>query len=312
MSREITIALAQTAPVLNDSEENLRRMAALIARICSAQPTDLIVFPELAVSGVECGLNFTRLAERVPGHVVSYLAGKAAEFSVYLVFGLPVKEKVESILFNAAVVIGPDGELLGDYRKLHLRGEERLAFRPGYRLPLFETEFGQLGVMIGWDVAFPEVARSLTLDGAELIVACAAWEADHMEEWRAYTVARACENAVFVAAANRVGAEPTYSFGGESMLIGPRGRCIPRWMRRSRGTPSRRWIWTTSARRARSRRSCSAASRRRIARWCGSIRGYFWGSRSVGICCSTDWNSGSPVTKVALSSCANPTAKASA
>jgi len=223
MSREITIALAQTAPVLNDNEENLRRMAAFIARICSAQPTDLIVFPELAVSGYECGLNFTRLAERVPGHVVSYLAGKAAELSVYLVFGLPVKEKVESILFNAAVVIGPDGELLGDYRKLHLRGEERLAFRPGYRLPLFETEFGQLGVMIGWDMAFPEVARSLTLDGADLIVACAAWEADRMEEWRAYTVARACENAVFVAAANRVGAEPTYSFGGESMLIGPRG-----------------------------------------------------------------------------------------
>ena len=98
----------------------------------------------------------------MPGHAVSYLAGKAAEFSVYLVFGMPVKEKVESILFNAAVVIGPDGELLGDYRKLHLRGEERLAFRPGYRLPMFETEFGRLGVMIGWDLAFPEVARSLS------------------------------------------------------------------------------------------------------------------------------------------------------
>ena len=152
-------------------------MAAIIQRICSEQPTNLIVFPELAVSGYECGLNFTRLAERVPGHAVSYLAGKAAEFSVYVAFGMPVKEKVESILFNAAVVIGPDGELLGDYRKLHLRGEERLAFRPGYRLPVFETEFGQLGVMIGWDLAFPEVARSLTLDGADLIVACAAWEA---------------------------------------------------------------------------------------------------------------------------------------
>ena len=94
------------------------------------------------MSGYECGLNFTRLAERVTGHAVSYLAGKAAEFSVYVVFGMPVKEKVESILFNAAVVIGPDGELLGDYRKLHLRGEERLAFRPGYRMPIFETEFG--------------------------------------------------------------------------------------------------------------------------------------------------------------------------
>ena len=173
--REVTIALAQMAPVLNDNEENLRRMGSFIQRICSEQPTNLIVFPELSLSGYECGLNFTRLAERVTGHAVSYLAGKAAEFSVYVVFGMPVKEKVESILFDGAVVIGPDGELLGDYRKLHLQGEERLAFRPGYRMPIFETEFGGLGVMIGWDMAFPEVARSLALDGADLIVAPAAW-----------------------------------------------------------------------------------------------------------------------------------------
>jgi predicted amidohydrolase len=222
--REITIALAQMAPVLNDNEENLRRMAATIQRICSAQPTNLIVFPELALSGYECGLNFTRLAERVPGHAVSYLAGKAAEFSVHVAFGMPAKEKVESVLFNAAVLIGPDGEFIGDYRKLHLRGEEKLAFRPGYRLPIFETEFGNLGVLIGWDLAFPEVARSLTLDGADLIVACAAWEANFIEEWRAYNVARACENAVYIAAANRVGQEPSYAFGGESMLVGPRGQ----------------------------------------------------------------------------------------
>jgi predicted amidohydrolase len=222
--REITIALAQTKPVLNDVEENLRRMSAQIQSICTSQPTSMIVFPELAVSGYECGLNFTRLADRVTGHVVSYLAGRAAEFSVYLVFGMPVKEKVESILYNAAVVIGPDGELLGDYRKLHLRGEERLAFRPGYRLPIFDTEFGPLGVMVGWDMAFPEVARSLTLDGADLLVACAAWESANMDEWRAYTVARACENAVFLAAANRVGDEPSYNFGGESILVGPSGQ----------------------------------------------------------------------------------------
>ncbi|MDQ1302002.1 MAG: hydrolase protein [Chloroflexota bacterium] len=222
--REITIALAQMAPALNDNEENLRRMAATIQRICSEQPTNLIVFPELALSGYECGLNFTRLAERVPGHAVSYLSGKAAEFSVHVAFGMPVKEKVESILFNAAVLIGPDGELIGDYRKLHLRGEEKMAFRPGYRLPVFETEFGNLGVLIGWDLAFPEVARSLTLDGADLIVACAAWEANFIEEWRAYSVARACENAVYIAAANRVGQEPSYAFGGESMLVGPRGQ----------------------------------------------------------------------------------------
>jgi predicted amidohydrolase len=221
--REVTIALAQTAPVLNDNEENLRRMAAVIQRICSEQPTDLIVFPELALSGYECGLNFTRLAERVPGHAVAFMAEKAAEFNVHLVVGMPVKEKVESILYDAVVLIGNDGELLGDYRKLHLRGEERLAFRPGFRLPVFATEVGSIGLMVGWDLAFPETARSLILDGADLICVSAAWEQAHVEEWRAFTMARACENAVYVAAANRVGEEPSYSFCGESVIVGPRG-----------------------------------------------------------------------------------------
>ena len=77
--------------------------------------------------------------------------------------------------------------------------------------------------MIGWDMAFPEVARSLTLDGAEMVACSAAWETGHMDEWRAYVVARACENSVYLAAANRVGDEPSYSFGGESMFVGPRG-----------------------------------------------------------------------------------------
>jgi len=221
--RAVTVALAQTAPALGDNEENLRRMAVIIARICGEQQVDLIAFPEFAVSGHECGLHFTRLAERVGGHAATFLAGKAAEFGVHLVFGMPVKEKVESILFNAAIVIGPDGEILGDYRKLHLRGEERMAFRPGYRMPVFETAIGNIGVMLGWDLAFPEVARSLVLDGAELLVVCASWEAARAAEWQAFTMARACENGAFVVAVNRVGIEPSYVFGGGSVLLGPRG-----------------------------------------------------------------------------------------
>ena len=269
--REITIALAQMAPVLNDNEENLRRMAATIQRICSEQPTNLIVFPELAVSGYECGLNFTRLTERVPGHAVSFLAGKAAEFSVHVAFGMPVKEKVESILFNAAVLIGPDGELIGDYRKLHLRGEEKLAFRPGYRLPVFETEFGNLGVLIGWDLAFPEVARSLVLDGADLVIASAAWEATHLEEWRAYTVARACENAVYIAAANRVARSRATRSAASQCWSGRTAMCTPHWMRRSRAMPSRPSIWTRFTEHARRISSCRHVSRQRIGRWYASI-----------------------------------------
>ena len=220
---EITVALVQMAPQIAQQEENLRRMSDYIERICQEQPVDLIVFPELVTSGYECGLRFTDMAERLPGHVVNLLAKNAADFNVHLAFGMVVKERVESILYNAAVLIGPDGELLGDYRKVHLKGEERLAFRPGYRFPIFDTAFGQVGLLIGWDLAFPEAARCLTLEGAQLLCVCASWEQEQLEEWRAYCVARASENSVFVAAANRVGEEPSYTFGGESVVVGPGG-----------------------------------------------------------------------------------------
>jgi predicted amidohydrolase len=111
-----------------------------------------------------------------------------------------------------------------------LPGEERLAFRPGYRLPTFETSFGQMGVLIGWDLAFPEVPRSLTLDGAELLCVCANWghppaqaSEPYIDEWRTFVQARAMENAFFVAASNRIGEEYSYHFVGQSLIAGPRG-----------------------------------------------------------------------------------------
>lgn len=221
--REITIAVVQFQPTLNEPDENIRRMSDFINKICTEQPVDLVVFPELTTTGHECGLRFTDYAETVPGPTVSRLAKDASQYNTHLVFGMVSKAKVESVLYNTAVVIGPDGELIGSYGKVHLKGEERLAFRNGFRFPVFETEWGNLGVLVGWDMAFPEAARSLTLDGADVVAVCANWEVPHQDEWRAYCVARACENSVFIAAANRVGEEPSYQFFGDSMVLSPRG-----------------------------------------------------------------------------------------
>jgi predicted amidohydrolase len=222
--REITVATVQMKPTLGESEDNLVKMSDFVSKIASQQRVDLIVFPELATSGYELGVRFTELAQRVPGPTVNLLAQRAAEFGVYIAFGMVTKEKVESILFNSAVLVGPEGEMLGMYNKVHLHGEERMAFREGFRLPVIETDIGPIGLMLGWDLAFPEVARSLTLDGAELLCVMANWESTQMEEWRTYVRARAYENALYVAAANRVGEDVTLSFGGESMIVGPRGK----------------------------------------------------------------------------------------
>lgn len=222
--REITIATVQMSPRLGEAEENLIKMSEMIAKIASQQKIDLIVFPELITSGNELGLRFTELAQRVPGPTINLIAQRANEYGIYVAFGMVTKERVESVLYNSAILVGPDGDLIDVYNKIHLRGEERMAFREGFKLPVAETEVGNIGMMIGYDLAFPEVARSLALDGAEILVVLANWEAGQIDEWKTYVRSRAYENAVYVAAANRVGEDVTLSFGGESMVVGPRGQ----------------------------------------------------------------------------------------
>jgi predicted amidohydrolase len=210
-------------PQLGAVNDNLDRMGKMIQQICTTQRTNLIVFPELATTGYENGVNFTDLAEQLPGYTSNYLGKLASDFHTWIVTGMVVKHKVESVIYNAAILLGPDGEVTGEYRKVHLKGEEKMAFRPGFKFPIFETDFGNIGILLGWDLAFPESARSLALDGAELIVVPANWEAPNVEEWKSYLLARAYENAVFVGGANRLGSEYTYSFFGETQVIGPRG-----------------------------------------------------------------------------------------
>jgi omega-amidase len=221
MPREITVALVQMAPILANPEANLRKMGDFVERICREQNTDLVIFPELSYTGTELGLRATDLAERVPGHATNYLAKRANDFNTHIVFGMVIKEKVESILYNGVVCLGPEGDVAGEYRKVHLLGEERQVYRNGFRFINVEAEWGRFGLTIGSDLAFPEAARSLTLEGAELIVVSANWEEQRADAWRAHVISRACENAVFMAAANRVGAEPTMRFSGDSMLVGP-------------------------------------------------------------------------------------------
>ena len=223
MPREITVALVQMSPELADPEANLRKMGEFVERICTEQPTDLIVFPELSHTGNELGLRATDIAERVPGHATNYLAKRANDFGVHIVFGMVIKEKVESILYNGLVCLGPEGNVAAEYHKVHLLGEERQVYRNGFRFVTVEAEWGRFGVLIGIDLAFPEAARSLTLDGAELIAISANWDEQFAASWRAHIVSRASENAVFVAAANRVGEEPTRRFIGDTLLVGPTG-----------------------------------------------------------------------------------------
>jgi len=228
-TQEITIATVQMAPQLGRMEENLVKMREFIDRIASEQPVDLIVFPELVTTGYELGPRFPQLAQRIPGATSNLIAQRANELGIHVAFGMATKkEKVESVLYNTAVIVGPDGDVLHQHHKIHLRGEEQMLFRPGYQIREADTGLGSdgltVGMMVGWDLAFPETARSLIMRGAELLIVLANWEEPHMDEYRVYLRARAYENAVFIASANRVGEEPSYTFFGQSAIVDPYGQ----------------------------------------------------------------------------------------
>ncbi len=224
--RELNVAVVQMEPQLGKMESNVAKMLDFITKIATAQPVDVIVFPELAATGYEGGVRFAQMAQTVPGPLVNMLGQRAAEFGVHVVVGMAARADVETVLYNSAVLIGPDGNVVGDYRKVHLQAEERMIFRPGFKIAPLVTEVGVLGIMVGWDLAFPEVARSLVLDGAEVILVPAAWERQQVALWRNLLVTRAYENGVFIAAANRVGAEPSYTFAGQSAVLGPDGSVL--------------------------------------------------------------------------------------
>ena len=131
--REITVAAIQMEPKLAEQPDNIQRMGEWLDKVCTEQHVDLAIFPELVTTGYECGVQFTDLAERVPGPTVNLIAERAAAYSTHVIFGMVAKERVESILYDAAVLVSPEGEVVGRYHKTHLRGEERLAFRAGFR-----------------------------------------------------------------------------------------------------------------------------------------------------------------------------------
>ncbi len=121
--RALNIAVVQMKPELGKMEANVGRMSDWVQKIATTQPVDLIVFPELSVTGYEGGQRFSQMAQRVPGAVTNILGQHASEFGVYVLVGMAVKEKVETVLYNSAVLIGPDGAPAGEYRKLHLKAE---------------------------------------------------------------------------------------------------------------------------------------------------------------------------------------------
>ena len=224
------ITCVQMCPALNDWESNVQSMCRFIAEAASQKTNlDLIVFPELATSGYECTqAEFAAQAEPLAeAQSIRRIGQTAKQYRVNVVYGFPEQDPVQqNILYNSAVFINRSGAAQGYYRKVHLFGGEKDLFQPGADFPVIEADFGKVGLLICWDTAFPEAARTYALKGAQLLVISSNWEAPYAADWDLAVSARAFDNVLPVAAANRVGMERTLCFFGHSKIVDPLGQQI--------------------------------------------------------------------------------------
>jgi N-carbamoylputrescine amidase len=231
MSRRIRVAAAQYEPRVGDPDHNLSE-AIRWAEEAMGQGAQLVVLPELASSGyVFEGESEADLSAESPttGPIVRGLRDVCAAHDAYVVTG--INERAGDCRYNSAVVIGPNG-LMATYRKLHLFYDEKSWFHPGAQLTVVDLPFGRLGMIICFDLWFPEPARALALAGAEIIAVPTNWVASFKRTvWddRGYcqgdyvAMATAAQNSVVMVCADRVGVERGTTFLGASIIVGPDG-----------------------------------------------------------------------------------------
>jgi predicted amidohydrolase len=215
------LAVAQTALVPGDTEANLAQALGLI-REAAGQGAELVCLPECLNTGLAASLQ--EAAKPVPGPFTEALAAAAKEGGLWVVCGMA--ERDGETLYNAAVVIAPDGTLRAVYRKCYLYLQEAEAFAPGREACVLDLGFATAAVTICYDYIFPEYIRALRLAGAQLLIHatawvdtedCRRWHYPAAEAYRAQCRVRALENGMFVMSANHFG---PYDSGGTLRCVG--------------------------------------------------------------------------------------------
>ena len=211
------VAVVQMDIKISDKAHNLGRILDRL-EAAAKEGANLVVFPECALTGYcfEAPEDALPVAEPVPGPGAERIAQAAKKHDCYAVVGM--LERVGSEVYNAAVVIGPEG-VLGSYHKVHMPflGVDRFNSYGEEAFPIFETRYGKVGVNICFDLNFPESARTAKLRGARLLVVPTNWPMG-TNTYKHTVNARGQENHMFIAVANRVGTEGGVGFCGHSKI----------------------------------------------------------------------------------------------
>lgn len=214
---------------INSLWENPNAVYPAVTQLLEAAqppPGSLICLPEMFATG------FTfeaRLAEHpLTGPTLEVLSTLAQRYRCFIIGGVLAKYPAATKPHNAAIVMGPDGQALARYDKMHLfsfAGEHEKIL-PGDRT--VQVQIGELMVspFICYDLRFPEVFRTATIGGAEVFTVIANWPASRAAHWLTLLQARAIENQAYVIGVNRCGSDPKHDYAGQSMIIGPKGQIL--------------------------------------------------------------------------------------
>lgn len=222
MSKHLCAAAIQFNITLGYIDANLDKATTALQQVAK-QGAKLAVLPEMW----SCGYDYRNLAElaKETPRVLAAIQKECRNHKLVCVGSLPELENRK--IYNTAYVID-NGELVGNYRKLHLfstmREDRYLA--AGNQSLVIDTSAGRLGVATCYDLRFPELFRKLALGGAEIITIPAEWPKPRQEHWKTLLRARAIENQLFIVAANCCGLQGKLDFFGLSQLISPLGNVL--------------------------------------------------------------------------------------
>ena len=188
--RKVRLAAIHYQPREGRTNAEKCRLFAPLIEAAAQQHADLVVLPE-TLTFYQSGRTMDQCAEPIPGPSTEYFGQLAKQHDLYVVAGLIERDR--HLVYNVAVLIGPDGAMVGKYRKVTLpRSEIEAGVMPGHEYPVFDTRFGRVGMMVCYDGFFPEVARQLSQNGAE-VIAWPVWGCNPL-----LAAARACENHVYL------------------------------------------------------------------------------------------------------------------
>ena len=216
------IAVCQSEAVIRDVAKALDLLRSQV-RVAASRGAGLVVFPEMFLTGYNIGEAAFKLAEPSDGPSAAAVAAISRQAGAAILYGYP--ERQGDRIFNSALLIHPARGAIANYRKAHLYGkEEKRLFAPGDDLVMAEVDGLKVGILICYDIEFPEAVRSLALAGAELIAVPTALIQPFDIVSRTLIPARAFENQVYVAYAGMCGREGNLGYCGLSCIVGPDGK----------------------------------------------------------------------------------------